>query len=71
MVGLKIGGKFGKKLYFRIEAGYAIGQLPSEVAILAEVDGQPEIIIESFDEVYDYISGNGYPLFNLGIGYSF
>ena len=68
---LKLGGKFGKKLYFRIEAGYAIGQLPSEISILADVDGEQEIIIESFDEAFDYISGSGYPLFNLGLGYSF
>lgn len=67
----KIGGKFGRRLYFRIEGGYAFGSLPSETNILGEVDGSIEIITISYDEVFDIISGNGYPLFNLGIGYSF
>jgi hypothetical protein len=68
---VKLGGKWGRKLYFRLEAGYAFGELPREVVIIGEVDGQPEPIVISYDEVFDYISGNGYPLFNLGIGYSF
>ena len=68
---LKLGGKWGKKLYFRFEIGYALGELPQEIVIIGEVDGQPEPIILSYDEVFDYISGQGYPLLNLGLGYSF
>ena len=68
---LKIGGKWGKKVYFRLEAGYAFGKLPREVVIIGEVDGQTEPIVITYDEVFDYISGQGYPLFNIGLGYSF
>jgi hypothetical protein len=68
---LKIGGKWGRKVYFRLEAGYAFGKLPREIVILGEVDGQTEPIVITFDEAFDYISGQGYPLFNLGLGYSF
>ena len=67
----KIGGKSGRKLYFRIEGGYAFGDLPSDTDIIAKVDGQIEIINVAYSELFEYISGNGYALFNLGIGYSF
>ena len=68
---LKLGWKFGKTLYFRIEAGYAIGQLPEEIKVVGDVNGQQETFYLTYDDVMDYISGKGYPLFNLGIGYAF
>jgi len=68
---LKLGGKWGRKLYFRLEGGYAFGQLPHEILITGDVDGQQESILLSIDEVFEYVSDKGYPIFNLGFGYSF
>ncbi|MDW5288664.1 hypothetical protein [Formosa sp. PL04] len=68
---LKLGWKYGKALYFRIEAGYAIGQLPEEIKVVGNVNGQQETFYLTYDDITEYISGKGYPLFNLGIGYGF
>jgi len=72
---VKLGLKKGKKLYYRIEVGYAIGSFPTEIPVTGDIDGMEETIIFSIDDLLDEvaisISGNGYVLFNLGIGYSF
>jgi len=72
---VKLGGKYGNKLYFRIEAGYAFGSFPTEIPVTGNVDGNQETVIFSIDDFLDEVglslSGNGYVLFNLGIGYSF
>lgn len=68
---LKLGWKYGRTLYFRVEVGYVFGKLPEELEVTADVNGQRETFLLTYDEVFDYISGNGYPIFNLGIGYSF
>ncbi|MCF6222976.1 MAG: hypothetical protein L3J34_04530 [Flavobacteriaceae bacterium] len=72
---VKLGVKFGKKLYFRMEGGYAIGSFPTEIPVTGDVDGNQETIIFDINEILDEygfsLSGNGYILFNIGIGYSF
>lgn len=68
---LKLGWKYGRKLYFRVEGGYAFGKLPRSVEVTADVNGNRESFYLNYEEVFDYISGNGYPVFNLGIGYGF
>ena len=71
---VKLGIKKGEKLYFRAEAGYAFGSFPTEIPVTGDVDGVEETILFSIDDFLDQvgikISGNGYVLFNLGIGYS-
>ncbi len=73
---VKLGIKTKGKLYFRAEAGYAFGSFPTEVLITGDVNGHQETVLYSIDDLLKELgigslSGNGYVLFNLGIGYSF
>jgi len=72
---IKLGTKTKGKLYFRAEAGYAIGSFPTEIPITGDINGVEETIIFSVNDLLDEfgigLSGSGYVLFNLGIGYSF
>ncbi len=69
---LKLGWKYGSTLYFRIEGGYAFGKLPQTLEVTGDVNGNRETFYYTYgDDVFDYISGNGYAMLTLGIGYSF
>lgn len=64
---VKIGAKFGRTFYFRIEAGYAFGDIP-EYIVLTSSSGEKAI-----EEIPDIpgITSSGLPVFNFGIGFSF
>ncbi|MFB9052456.1 hypothetical protein ACFFVB_05130 [Formosa undariae] len=68
---LKLGWKYGKTLYFKWELGYAIGELPTEIAVTGDINGVRESFEVSTEEVLDYVSGKGYPILNIGLGYAF
>ncbi|CDF78991.1 hypothetical protein BN863_12790 [Formosa agariphila KMM 3901] len=68
---LKLGWKYGKSLYFRWELGYAFGKLPDEITATGDVNGQRETFQVSTEDVLEYVSGKGYPILNIGIGYAF
>ncbi len=65
---LKIGAKLGSAFYFRIELGYGLGNLP-ETVVVTSTEGDSRTTLE-IDEVISFL-GNGVPIFNFGIGYSF
>lgn len=66
---VKIGGKFGRRLYFRIEAGYGFGSIPDEL-VITSTSGNGSTT-EPIDDVVSFFGASGIPLFNLGFGYSF
>ncbi|MGJ5640638.1 hypothetical protein [Formosa sp. S-31] len=68
---VKLGWKYGRAVYCIIEAGYAFGKLPRSLDVTGDVNGQRETFRVTYDELFDIISGNGYPILNFGIGYSF
>ena len=67
---VKLGAKLGRKLYFRTEIGYGIGNIPSEVLVVGNVNG---ITGEGVIEIPNIpgITDTGLLLANIGIGYSF
>jgi len=66
----KIGYLIGNKFYFRTEIGYGFGKIPQEVIIHGNINQLP---VQGTKEIPDIpgISENGYPLFNIGFGFSF
>ncbi len=65
---LKLGVKLGRAFYFRIELGYGFGNLP-ETVVITSID-RDSTTTEDIGEVIGFL-GNGVPIFNFGIGYSF
>ncbi len=65
---VKIGGKFGKTFYFRIEVGYGFGSLPDELVINAKNTNASTT--EPIEDI-SVLSSSGVPLFNFGIGFGF
>jgi len=67
---VKIGFKAGNKFYFRTELGYGFGSIPQQVIVTGTINDLP---VQGTKEVPDIpgISENGYPLFNIGAGFSF
>ncbi len=67
---VKIGFKAGNKFYFRTELGYGFGSIPQEILVTGTINDTP---VQGIKEVPDVpgISENGYPLFNIGVGFSF
>lgn len=64
---IKLGAKFGRTFYFRIEAGYGFGDIPEEI-ILTSSSG--ETVTEEIPDIPG-ITSSGLPVFNFGIGFSF
>ena len=60
----------GNKFYFRTELGYGFGNIPQEILVTGTINDTP---VQGIKEVPDVpgISENGYPLFNIGVGFSF
>ena len=69
---LKIGVKAGKRVYFRFELGYGLGNIPSDVKITATSvsQGFKEEISEPFPDVPGVSSG-GVVIGNVGFGVAF
>ncbi|NND62065.1 MAG: hypothetical protein HKN48_02605 [Flavobacteriaceae bacterium] len=67
-INLKLGAKFGKTFYFRIELGYGFGSLPDELVINAKDSNASTT--EPIEDI-SVLSASGVPLFNFGIGFAF
>ena len=69
---LKIGVKAGKRVYFRFELGFGLGNIPSDVKITATSvsQGFKEEISEPFPDVPGVSSG-GVVIGNVGFGVAF
>lgn len=69
---LKLGVKAGKRVYFRFELGYGLGNIPSDVEITATSvsQGFKEEISEPFPEIPGVSSG-GVVIGNVGFGLAF
>lgn len=66
-INVKLGGKFGNKLYFRPEIGYAFNNLPKTYAIDVQFkDGSSEVQYESIPGIFT----KGL-IFNIGTGIAF
>lgn len=67
-VNLKLGAKLGRIFYFRIEVGYALGDIPEFILVTSNSSS-----LTSLEEIPDIpgITESGLPLFNFGIGFSF
>ncbi len=71
---VKIGAKLGKKFFFRTEIGYSFGEIPKEIFVEGNFEGEPiseTASIESEIDDLPFIFQNGLLIFNLGFGYSF
>ena len=68
---LKLGWKYGKTFYFKWELGYALGELPKNISVTGDINGVRETFEVSTEDVLEYVSGKGYPILNIGIGYAF
>lgn len=67
-INLKIGAKIGRKFYFRVEAGFGFGGLPSEITIKSDETG--EVTIDDIPNIPG-IGVSGIPVFNIGFGFGF
>ena len=69
---LKLGVKAGKRVYFRFELGYGLGNIPSDVEITATSvsQGFKEEISEPFPEIPG-VSSRGVVIGNVGFGLAF
>jgi len=67
-INLKLGAKFGRTFYFRIEIGYGFGDIPETIIVT-----NPNGTQRTFEDIPDVpgIGTSGIPLFNFGIGFSF
>ena len=67
-VNLKLGAKLGRTFYFRIEVGYALGDIPEFILVTSNSSS-----LTSLEEIPDIpgITESGLPLFNFGFGFSF
>jgi hypothetical protein len=71
---IKIGAKLGRKFFFRTELGYSIGDIPTQVFIEGNYEGEPAsetISVENEIDDLPFIFTNGLPIFNIGFGFSF
>lgn len=67
-INAKIGVKFGRKFYFRLEVGYGFGSLPEQFVTTSE-DGNSSQT-EQIEDV-SLLGNSGLPLFNFGFGFGF
>jgi hypothetical protein len=65
---LKLGAKIGRTFYFRVEAGYAFGDIPEFIVVNSKTSNSTTI--EEVPEIPG-INTSGLPLFNFGMGFSF
>ena len=76
LTNFKLGLKIGTKFFFRIELGYALGEIPTEIIYWGDISVNGLRVRQSFREEIDYnnlivpgINKNGTPTANIGIGY--
>ena len=71
---IKIGAKLGRKFFFRTEIGYSLGNIPTEIFVEGNYQGEPISETTSVEDEIDdlpFIFQNGLPIFNIGFGFSF
>lgn len=68
---VKLGGRWGGRVYFRLEAGFTFGQVPEGLEV---TDFTPEsnsiTEYEAFPETVTSFTQMGLPVFNIGMGIS-
>ena len=64
----KLGVKFGRTFYFRLEVGYGFGSLPEQFITISENGNSSQV--EQIDDI-SILGKSGIPLFNFGIGFGF
>lgn len=67
---VKLGAKLGRKFYFRVEAGYGFGNVPQQIRITGNVNGEPGVGIATIPDIPG-VSDNGLLIATIGFGYSF
>ncbi len=71
---VKIGAKLGRNFFFRTELGYSFGEIPKEIFVEGNFEGEPiseTASIESEIDDLPFIFQNGLPIFNIGFGFAF
>jgi hypothetical protein len=67
-INAKLGVKIGRTFYFRIEAGYSLGDIPKLIQVTSNSGSQ--ITTEEIPEIPG-ITTSGIPYFNIGFGIGF
>lgn len=68
---LKLGLRTGGMFYFRFEAGYGFGDIPTELVFVARSsDGFTETVTEPIPEI-PAVSSSGVGILNIGFGIAF
>tara|TARA_B000000557_G_scaffold96231_1_gene77748 strand:+ start:144 stop:815 length:672 start_codon:yes stop_codon:yes gene_type:complete len=70
---LKLGFKTGGKIYLRLEMGYGLGDLPTQVTFVASENSNPSYTETTTEDIPDIpgISETGLIIGNIGFGLSF
>lgn len=70
---LKLGLKTGGRIYLRLEMGYGIGDLPTQVTFVASENSNPSYTETTTEDIPDIpgISESGLIIGNIGFGLSF
>ena len=70
---LKLGLKTGGKIYLRLEMGYGLGDLPTQVTFVASENSNPSYTETTTEDIPDIpgISETGLIIGNIGFGLSF
>ena len=70
---LKLGLKTGGRIYLRLEMGYGLGDLPTQVTFVASENSNPSYTETTTEDIPDIpgISENGLIIGNIGFGLSF
>src|SRR5690554_7095504 len=67
---IKLGAKLGNTIYFRVELGYGIGNIPDHVTVVGTVDNREVRAREDIPDVFG-VSTSGTLVFNIGFGVAF
>ena len=70
---LKLGLKTGGRIYLRLEMGYGLGDLPTQVTFVASENSNPSYTETTTEDIPDIpgISETGLIIGNIGFGLSF
>ena len=70
---LKLGLKTGGRIYLRLEMGYGLGDLPTQVTFVASENSNPSYTVTTTEDIPDIpgVSETGLIIGNIGFGLSF
>ncbi len=68
---VKLGGRWGSRVYFRLEAGFTFGKVPQGLEVTEiNPEGGSSSEYEAFPETATTLTEMGLPVFNIGMGVS-